>query len=95
MALKIKSDKKWKNFKTRDEVPKQVLSRQFDWLDEDSGYDGFINYKGHWYHLSEFMRGGGMADWDGYHGDSYFSGVVIKVSGDGEQYKIGDYMEVG
>jgi hypothetical protein len=32
-----------------------------------------------------------LKDWDGYQSDSYFSGVVIKISPDGEQYKIGTY----
>lgn len=33
--------------------------------------------------------------WDGYHGDSYFSGIVIKLSPDGEQYQVGKYITKG
>ena len=90
--MKIRTDGKWHNFKYRYEVPARVLKSEFDWLDEEDGSDGFIYYKGSWYHLSMFERGG-PAGWDGHHGDSYFSGVLIKVSRDGEQYKIATYME--
>lgn len=85
-TLTITSDHKWKQFKCRHEVPKAILTGQFDYLDEDA--DGFINYRGHWYHTSCFMSGG-PEGWHGYHGDSYYSGVVIKLSQDGEEYMIG------
>jgi hypothetical protein len=29
--------------------------------------------------------------WDGYSSDSAFSGVLIKISKDGEEYKIGTF----
>ena len=93
---KIMTDHKWKQFKYRYEVPEKVLRSQFDYLDEDEGFDGFFNYKGHWYHLSEFMRihpDSEMFDgWDGNAPDSYFSGVLIKLSDDGEEYVIGTYL---
>lgn len=53
-----------------------------------------------WYYaLNEFMRvpkihsedGPAFAKWDGYMNDTYFSGVLVKVSSDGEQYKIGTF----
>ena len=34
----------------------------------------------------EFMKG-----WDGYISDSFFSGVLIKISDDNEEYQIGTY----
>lgn len=89
---RIRTDNKWHNFKYRDEVPKKVLREQFDYLDEDDGFDGFIHYHSAWYHLSDFMRGGGEPGWDGYVGESYTTGVLIKVSPDGEQYKIAAYI---
>jgi len=81
------TDHKYKPFKYRNEVPKKVLKSEFDWLDEDD-FDGFINYRGWWYHVSQFMRGG-PPGWHGFHADSAFSGVVIKLSDDGEEYMIG------
>lgn len=93
MAIRIRSDNKWKQFKYRHEVPASVLARQFAHLDEDD--DGFILYRGHWYHTSDFMRippGSDFKGWDGYASDSYFSGVLIKLARDGEEYMIGTYM---
>jgi len=80
-------------FLYRDEVPDKVLEFEFDWLNPDE-WDGFIKYRGRYYHTSEFIRfgyGGGRPDsfWDGYHGDSFFSATVIKILDDGESYIIG------
>lgn len=94
MALTIRTDNKWKSFKYRYEVPKAVLSSQFDYLDEDTD-DGFILYRGYWYHTSDFMRlpsGGDLKGWDGAASDSYFSGVIIKLEKNGEGYMIGSYL---
>lgn len=92
--ITIKTDRKWRSFKYRGEVPAGILTGQFDWLDAEEA-DGFIQYRGCWYHLSEFMRVDGMPSLDGWHGyknDSFFSGVVIKLSPDGEEYRIGTYL---
>jgi hypothetical protein len=103
MSIEIITDNKWKDLKYGHEVPEKVLNDQFDWLDEEErvgGY-GFIKYRGNWYHLSEFMciekqhnddDDGAFSSWHGYKSDSFFSGVVIKVSDDGEGYKIGTYI---
>lgn len=93
--MKIKSDKKWKNFRYGYELPKKAL-KDFDWLKDAEDEDGFMNYRGRWYHLQEFMRldakaPDALSKWHGYSADSYFSGVVIRVSSDGEQYQIGTY----
>jgi hypothetical protein len=94
--LKIYTDNKWKQFKYRNEVPVKVLADYFDHLPEEEYGDGFIKYRKTWYHTSDFMRNSGATDltkgWDGYHSDSYFSGVLIKLSDDGEEYKIGTYI---
>jgi len=95
--LTIRTDNKWKQFKYGDEVPESVMRDQFDHLDEDEAYDSFFQYRGYWYHLSDFMRidpgaPREMRKWDGYLSDSYFSGVVIKVSEDGEEYMVGTFM---
>lgn len=93
---KVTTNRVWREFKRRDEVPKKILASEFDWTNEghenDGDYDdGFICYRGCWYHVSEFMRGG-IEGWDGSHADSFFSGVVIKLSSDGETYQIGTYI---
>lgn len=93
--VKIKTDNKWKAFSYRHEVPQKVLADQFAHLSEEKYYNKFFKYKGYWYHTSDFMRSsGGACDdkWDGYHGDSYFSGQLIKLSKDGEQYQVATYM---
>jgi hypothetical protein len=95
-SVTIKSDLREKPFKYRDEVPKKVLASQFDYLDEEDSSDGFIHYRGSWYHLSDFMRleGSGpitKAGWAGYHADSFFSGTLIGLSDDGETYIVGSY----
>jgi hypothetical protein len=99
--LTIKTDHKWKAFRYRNEVPRRVLERDFDYQDEDDATDGFFKYRGVWYHLDQFMRFGfpfgghpedsPFKDWHAYAGDSFFSGVVIRVSSDGEQYQVGTY----
>ena len=94
MALTITTDNRWKYFKNRYEVPESVLASQFDYQDPEDVIDGFFEYRNTWYHVDQFMRlsaGSGMGDWDGAAGDSYFSGVLIKLSSDGEQYKVGTY----
>ena len=92
--FEIVTDNKWRPFKFGYEVPAKIKGNDFDWLEDDGAFDGFIFYRRRWYHLSEFMRiedkSGPLAasGWHGYQCDSYSSGTVIKISEDGEQYKI-------
>jgi hypothetical protein len=82
------------------DVPADVLRDQFDYLsngDNDDATDGFFHYRDYWYHIGDFMAFTGEVEeplrgWHGYSGDSYFSGVLIKLSKDGEQFKVGRYM---
>ena len=100
MTLKITSNSHERQFIYRHDVPADILSNQFDYLDADT-FDGFLKYRGHWYHTSCFMRFGFPFNqvpqwaqdqgWDGYHSDSFFSGVVIKISDDCETYKIATF----
>lgn len=94
--VKIRTNKAWREFKSRDDVPKKILKSEFDWTDEDyeknGDYsDGFIHYLGCWYHLSQFMKMDATPGWHGGHADSFFSGVLIKLSSDGEVYQIATY----
>ena len=73
------------------------MLNQFDYLTEEE-FDScsFVNYKGHWYDLGEFMRVGdselGKLKWQGYSSDSYFSGVAIRYVEDDERIVIGTYL---
>ena len=88
-----------RQFKYGYEVPQSVLDSDFDYLDSDEQTDGFIHYRGIWYHTSDFMRLNNLygqpddfADWHGYSSDSFFSGVLIRLSDDGETYQIATYI---
>ena len=78
-------------FKFRDEVPARILAQDFGHLDADESCGEFIQYRRQWYHLSDFLRTSGQLADMGYQGvvaDSYYSGVALRVSNDGETYKI-------
>lgn len=91
--MKIYTDHKWKQLQYRYEVPPKVLKDYFGHLTEDDS-DGYIYYRKQWYHVSDFMRVEGDVfpkEWDGYSSDTYFSGILIRLSEDGETYQIGTY----
>ena len=72
------------------------MLNQFDYLDEEE-FDSrpFVNYKGYWYDLAEFMRvdpRSELCKWQGYSSDSYFSGVVIRYVEDNERVVMGTYL---
>jgi len=75
------------------QVPAEILADQFDYLEEGEG--SFFQYRGCWYEMGDFMTTQGstqaLGDWDGYRSDSYFSGVLIKLSNDGESIKVGTF----
>ena len=79
------------------EAPQHVLDDYY-WLDMSATGYGWIHYKNHWYHVSDFSRidedaPKWMQEWDGYNPDSFFSGVVIKLGDDpDEEYIIGTYI---
>lgn len=96
--LTIKTDRKWRNFKYGYEVPDKVIVQYFPHLNNDDGdaSDGFIHYRRRWYHVSDFMavtEGNPLEEmgFDGYLNDTYFSGVAIEISRDGEQYRIATF----
>ena len=92
--VKITTDGKGRNLLYGYELPKKQR-KEFSYLeDEEFGSHSFVKYRGYYYDVSEFMRVEGNSElrkWDGYHADSYFSGVVITISKDGEKYKIGRF----
>jgi hypothetical protein len=91
--LTITTNRRWRNFADRSEVPAKVLADQFSHLSEEDSFSDFFRYRGHWYHTSDFMAASGpLAGWHGYHGDSFYSGVVIRIDPHGEQYMVGTYL---
>jgi|CXWL01.1.fsa_nt_gi hypothetical protein len=90
--MNIITNNKQRHFKYGYEVPKSVMADQFDHLSEDERHDGFIYYRRYWYHISDFLRSNHpeliAKGYHGIHTDSFFSGVAIKVSSDGESYQI-------
>lgn len=87
--MKITTNHQWRNFLYWYELPEKA-KRELDYADEDSA---FLKYKGRYYALEEFMTSFHIEGWHGYSSDSYFSGVLIRLSSDGEQYQIGRYYE--
>jgi hypothetical protein len=71
--------------------------KEFDYIsDEDIVTRDFFRYKGRIYDIQEFMRidnhsDSGMRQWQGYHSDSFFSGILIKYVNDNEQIIVGTY----
>ena len=95
MTIEIKTNNHERFFKFCDEVPKTVYN-DFDHLDEDQKFDGWIHYKNFWYHVTDFMRienNEHFKGWHGYNSDSFFSGVLIKLSEDSETYQIATYTD--
>ena len=90
---KVTTDRKWKPFKYRNEVPKRVLESQFDYHDDDTS-DMYFKYGRTWYHVDQFVHipnGGPLSGWDGVLNESWSSGVLLKISPDAEQYQVGSY----
>ena len=101
--LDIITDNKWKFFQYSDEVPKKVL-QDYDHLDKEENLDGWFKYRKRWYHQSDFLSLHNKVHcpespfpkkWDGYLNDSAFSGVLIKLSDDGEMYQVGTFISMG
>jgi len=94
----IITDHKWHNFMVRDDVPSGVLENQFSHLKGDKlCEEGFFKYHEWWYHLSDFSiinKDGPLSrnSWHGYLADSFYSGVLVQVHADHQQYKVGRYM---
>ena len=90
--LTIKTNGQSRPIVSRFEVPASILASEFGWTDpDDSG--SFFQYRGVWYSLEDFTRAPeSLAGWDGCHGDSFFSGVVIRLTDDGESVVCGTYL---
>ena len=57
--------------------------QHFDYLGADELEESsFVRYRGRVYSIGDFMRSGAPDGWHGVHGDSFFSGVVIRLCED-------------
>ena len=86
--------------------PRELLSQfdltekekaEFDYMDDPENEAGieFFRYKGQIYTLGDFMRldknNPFPGDWHGYKGDSFFSGLLIRLDDTGESVVVGQY----
>jgi hypothetical protein len=74
------------------EVPEKVFETDLDWI-ENREDETYLHYRGRYYALSEFLQVDKNhplypLGYHGYHGDSYFSGVAIKLDDTGESYQV-------
>jgi len=92
--LTIKTNNHWRDWLSGIDLPESEKAN-FDYLDDfESGM--FLKYKAQYYSMENFMYCSlgsifGEKGWHAYAGDSYFSGVLIAISDDGQMYKIGTY----
>ena len=64
----------------------------FDYFDEDEKYSPrLFKYRGYYYDAHEFLRAEDFPGWNGQHGESYFSGVLIKWVDDCDRIIVGRY----
>lgn len=73
-----------------------LIEKEQEEYDIETFYSSsFFRYRGWAYTLEDFMRIGkdsGFGDgWDGYHSDSFFSGVLVKYSNCGDAVKVATY----
>ena len=88
--MQIKTDHKWKNFLDWYQLTDKEKA-DFDYMSTS-----FIRYRGAVYSMDDFMvldaQSPFPGKWHGYQSDSFYSGVLIELSDDGEQYRIGTYI---
>jgi hypothetical protein len=95
-TMKIITDNRWRDFTYRYDVPEAVLADQFDYLSDYDDY--YFQYRGWWYHVSDFPRTDTTGDlfaagWQGAASDTVWSGVLLAISDDGDQFKVGRYYQ--
>ena len=79
------------------EAEQQKIRSDYDWMSpEDLEYNyGFFRYRSTVYHLQDFMRFSSdpeeFTGWDGYHSDSYFSGVLVRLTEDCDAVVVGRF----
>jgi hypothetical protein len=93
--MEIKTNHQYRPVLYWDELTNKEKSEyDFDGAEEST----YFRYRGWAYTLEDFMvlrhddPGMPFKGWDAYRGDSFFSGVVIKMSDCGEAVMVGRYM---
>jgi hypothetical protein len=96
--ITVKTDNKWKELKSGDDIPDKIWEKEFDYLKEfERASNRFFKYRKVWYDTGEFMRVDNMPNdnplskWHGYYSDSFFSGVVIKLDFSDDRYIVGRF----
>ena len=86
--MKLVTNHQFRNIlSSSDLTPKEL--EEFDYLPQGQG--AFMRYKGLVYDLGTFIKtqSEALSEWDALHSDTAFSGIVIKVSPDGDAVKVG------
>ena len=94
MATKIYTNNHQRQFLYFYELTEKE-KKELDWIEDDTA--SVFRYRGNVYSLDEFVRIDKNnpfypLGYHGYHSDSYFSGILIKVSDDGESYQVATYI---
>ena len=87
MPVRVKCNGVRRPIVHREDVPSDILAREFDWLEPDK-QGNFFKYKGVWYELGEFVPAN-ITGWDAIATQTYFSGVVIRFCDQGESVVCG------
>jgi len=94
--VKIYTNHHWRDFLYWHDLTDKE-KEEFDWM-EDPDFHNFMRYRGWVYALDEFMRmpkfgsDEKFQDWDGYHNETFFSGVLVKISKCQSRYQIAHYI---
>lgn len=93
--MEIKTNNQWREFIYWNNLTEKE-QLEFDYMDtEEQENATFLRYRNWVYSLDCFMRinkDSPFPKWDGYYSDSFFSGVLIKLSDDdSSMYKIATY----
>ena len=75
----------------------ELIKENFDWVEDIESGRSFFEYRGLVYHLEEFLRVTTSSDdatqgWDGYAGNSYFSGTLVKLCSDSDYVVVGRWI---
>ena len=97
--MKITTDHKWKPFTCFGDIPKKDQKDHVgNYNCDDPSELSFIIYHGSVYSIDDFLwipENSSLATlgYHGYLGESYFSGVLIKLSDCGDLYQIASYQQ--
>jgi len=96
--MKITTNNQYRELLYANEIPQVVLDNEFDYQDEKTY--GYFKYQSRYYHLDMFLATSDILginsdskfkDFHGVYSDSYFSGILIRLSDCGEKVKVASY----